>query len=398
MYYDLPIQTLCLHILARPRSAMLDKISVTRFLTWDLVARVSPIAGCPSSQRRQRPVVPDDAEPAACPERQRRPPPRPRRPEPASVLLEARAGVLPTRDHPVEHDGPRIGLGQVHPAGQLLLRANPLPAPTERGTHPNPSAPVYSRGSARHAPYVRRVLPRDAPFAPHVSASPEPPAEGVEVVAVADQQAGPPPAHQPQRRVVGSGHADGEVVGKVRDKRAYILLAGAAGPGRPAARGCLRLQRVDQSPVAPLRARLRQRRSMPSYQRPTRHSARSVNKRTHANRFAQNTPQLIVWESLGIKTSGQRAALPKSRFSSFYTQERKHQRVSDYRSINLTHSCSKIISKVLANRLDAELEHLILVNQSVFLKKRCIHYNFVYVQEMIKHMHKKKIPSQASHI
>jgi hypothetical protein len=42
MYYDLPIQTLCLHILARPRSAMLDKISVTRFLTWDLVARCLP--------------------------------------------------------------------------------------------------------------------------------------------------------------------------------------------------------------------------------------------------------------------------------------------------------------------------------------------------------------------
>jgi hypothetical protein len=129
---------------------------------------------------------------------------------------------------------------------------------------------------------------------------------------------------------------------------------------------------------------------MPSYQRPTRHSARSVNKRTHANRFAQNTPQLMVWESLGIKTSGQRAALPKSRFSSFYTQERKHQRVSDYRSINLTHSCSKIISKVLANRLDAELEHLILVNQSVFLKKRWVHNNFVYVQEILSTCIRKK--------
>lgn len=65
-------------------------------------------------------------------------------------------------------------------------------------------------------------------------------------------------------------------------------------------------------------------------------------------------------------------------------------RLTDYRPISLTHSFSKIISKLLANRLAPELDHLISVNQTAFIKRRVIHDNFVYVQETIKKLHKEK--------
>jgi hypothetical protein len=51
----------------------------------------------------------------------------------------------------------------------------------------------------------------------------------------------------------------------------------------------------------------------------------------------------------------------------------------------------KIISKVLANRLTRDLHQLISVNQSAFIQKRCIYDNFLYVQEVIKDLHKRKI-------
>jgi hypothetical protein len=68
-------------------------------------------------------------------------------------------------------------------------------------------------------------------------------------------------------------------------------------------------------------------------------------------------------------------------------------RVSDYMPINLTHSFAKLVSKLLANRLGPHLDHLISINQTTFIKRRCIHNNFMYVQEVIKDLHKRKIPA-----
>jgi hypothetical protein len=64
-----------------------------------------------------------------------------------------------------------------------------------------------------------------------------------------------------------------------------------------------------------------------------------------------------------------------------------------YRPISLTHSFAKILSKLLANRLALELEKLISINQTTFIQKRCIHDNFVYVQQVIKDLHKKNTPA-----
>jgi hypothetical protein len=55
------------------------------------------------------------------------------------------------------------------------------------------------------------------------------------------------------------------------------------------------------------------------------------------------------------------------------------QAMSDFRPISLTHSFVKIITKMLANRLAPSLDSLISYNQTSFIKKRCIHDNFMYV-------------------
>jgi hypothetical protein len=60
--------------------------------------------------------------------------------------------------------------------------------------------------------------------------------------------------------------------------------------------------------------------------------------------------------------------------------------------ISLTHNFTKLLSKLLASRLGPHLDHIISTNQITFIRKRSIHGNFVYVQEVIKDLHKRKIP------
>jgi hypothetical protein len=69
------------------------------------------------------------------------------------------------------------------------------------------------------------------------------------------------------------------------------------------------------------------------------------------------------------------------------------QRVSDFRLVSLTHSFAKLVYKILANRLGLELGNLVAVNQTAFIKKRCLHDNFIYVQQLVKDLHRKKMPA-----
>lgn len=64
--------------------------------------------------------------------------------------------------------------------------------------------------------------------------------------------------------------------------------------------------------------------------------------------------------------------------------------VGDFRPISLINSMSKIITKVLANRLAPRLNDLLPKNQTAFIKKRCIHDNFLYVQNVIKALFRAK--------
>jgi hypothetical protein len=66
------------------------------------------------------------------------------------------------------------------------------------------------------------------------------------------------------------------------------------------------------------------------------------------------------------------------------------QKISEYRPINLIHSFTKIISKLMPNRLSPELQHIIANNQTTFIKKRNIHDSFMFVQQMVRRLHKKK--------
>jgi hypothetical protein len=65
----------------------------------------------------------------------------------------------------------------------------------------------------------------------------------------------------------------------------------------------------------------------------------------------------------------------------------------DFRPISLIHSFAKLITKILANRLAPLLDSLVAANQSAFIGGRCIHDNFILVQQSIKLFHKLKVPS-----
>ena len=64
----------------------------------------------------------------------------------------------------------------------------------------------------------------------------------------------------------------------------------------------------------------------------------------------------------------------------------------DFRPISLLHSFPKILAKLLANRLSANISDLVLCNQSAFIKGRYILDNFKYVQRSAVLIKKKKIP------
>jgi retron-type reverse transcriptase len=68
------------------------------------------------------------------------------------------------------------------------------------------------------------------------------------------------------------------------------------------------------------------------------------------------------------------------------------QYIGDYRPISIMHIISKLLAKILANRLAPRLDSLISRSQVAFIKGRSIHVNFQYVQGAVKHFHQAKTP------
>lgn len=64
--------------------------------------------------------------------------------------------------------------------------------------------------------------------------------------------------------------------------------------------------------------------------------------------------------------------------------------IGDFRPISLTHSISKLFSKVLACRLAPVLNNIVSRAQSAFIKNRSIHDNFMYTQNLIRALHRDK--------
>jgi hypothetical protein len=72
-------------------------------------------------------------------------------------------------------------------------------------------------------------------------------------------------------------------------------------------------------------------------------------------------------------------------------KKEKSESISGYHPISLVHSIAKIFSKILASKLAPLLAEMVSSNQSAFVKKRCIHDNFIMVQGIAKELHRKKI-------
>jgi len=67
--------------------------------------------------------------------------------------------------------------------------------------------------------------------------------------------------------------------------------------------------------------------------------------------------------------------------------------VGDYRPISLSHSFVKLISKMLATRLSSDLDKLVSRAQSAFIRKRSIQDNFLYMQNIIRELHRAGKPT-----
>ena len=67
--------------------------------------------------------------------------------------------------------------------------------------------------------------------------------------------------------------------------------------------------------------------------------------------------------------------------------------IADFRPISLIHFFAKLISKVLSIRLSTQIDRLISISQSAFIKKRCIQDNFLYVRNLARAYHKTKTPT-----
>lgn len=61
--------------------------------------------------------------------------------------------------------------------------------------------------------------------------------------------------------------------------------------------------------------------------------------------------------------------------------------LGDYRPISLIHLMAKLVAKVLSLRLAPRLNELVSSSQSAFISGRCIHDNFMLVQQTVRHLH-----------
>lgn len=65
---------------------------------------------------------------------------------------------------------------------------------------------------------------------------------------------------------------------------------------------------------------------------------------------------------------------------------------ADYRPICLIHSFAKVVAKMMALRLAPELNRLVDVNQSAFIRKCSTHDNFKFVQTSAKVFKQRRMP------
>lgn len=62
--------------------------------------------------------------------------------------------------------------------------------------------------------------------------------------------------------------------------------------------------------------------------------------------------------------------------------------LGDYRPISLIHIFAKLVAKKLATQLSPRLRALVEEKQCAFIRKCCIHDNFMFIQETARHLHR----------
>jgi hypothetical protein len=67
--------------------------------------------------------------------------------------------------------------------------------------------------------------------------------------------------------------------------------------------------------------------------------------------------------------------------------------LTDFRPISLIHSFAKILTKILELRLAPRMDELIGPAQSAFIRRRRIQENFLYIQGVVKKLHRSKTPA-----
>lgn len=77
-------------------------------------------------------------------------------------------------------------------------------------------------------------------------------------------------------------------------------------------------------------------------------------------------------------------------FTTLLPKKQDATQVKDFRPISLIHSFAKLVAKIMANRLAPLLPSLVSTNQSAFVRGRRIHDNFMFVQQMVRLLHKNK--------
>lgn len=66
--------------------------------------------------------------------------------------------------------------------------------------------------------------------------------------------------------------------------------------------------------------------------------------------------------------------------------------IMDYHFISLIHLLAKSFAKVLSLRLAPRMGETISVNQSAFIARRCVHDNFLLVQQTARLLQNHKVP------
>jgi len=76
----------------------------------------------------------------------------------------------------------------------------------------------------------------------------------------------------------------------------------------------------------------------------------------------------------------------------FIPKKSETKTISDFRPISVLSVLPKIITKLLATRLQPVLPHLIHQNQMIFMKDRQLMQTFLAARELMHYVHKYKIP------